>query len=623
MHANLALDLLIPFCSTNKNQYKWQRIRSILQGHRQLDSGYHRISKLMLATPLGRQEIDQCFKIWRGILRGCKIEEVRQLRQQVLVEIDSQSGISYIDNGFLHFAPGASLDFKHRILHGLGEVSFYVRIFKDIERRLRSAELSSALLMGLTVKNRDLLELQHLTEERENTDRRDAHSELVLQRSWDILNDIRTVNDNPPEELVEKEVDEARDLTLGIFLREFSKIGEDLSDKLMFIIRASHTPKLPASAKAVLARHLGRISKVFSGKAQLLARLRQTPFLESCESARNILENVEMTLLYTIQSVPYQDIFSSPGRRKINDQLRIFTLYGNMLRDITPLDGKGLKFSESTTFIPRYIPSMAGESLATGIVHLEGLNDDKRITHAILKKLCDTLMLDIETWIQRAGGRDMDDMPAVLGLKKWVVLRQFSDKIHCALACLLGLKRSIDDYRESLKHDKLLLPDELIDVLREVCIVFATLLEEEKRLTEIFRGDEVVYLMRRNKDPSQFMLRRSLGVFGKHDTVGVVEISVQMKSLLDGFIADCSEAQQNRHSRILKRFEDLIRSDIAEIAPGRGGIEAMQDAQVVELLLQRPWIKNQSWNRSVVEHLIEICRAITFTVDPAVRCEVN
>ncbi len=609
--SSLLLNLIIPFYSGQKKHFRVQRLQHCLELLPGVDQGMERMRAALAPEAIGKSDVDRFFEVVQELLAGASYEDIERVRHRLGLEITRFPGVAGIDEKAIYFDELVQPEFRNRLLCGSGEASFFVRAFRLACERGQNAQLIEEILRKLDERGEHLQRMQERELDPEWLRRKELHSEMVVKESWGILNDVRRVLEHRPLEDSRQAAERHLDQGLQVLTRELTKVSDFLSDKLVFIIRAKYTKNLPVPAREVVARSLRKLGRIFASKMTFFSRMLDNPHLRARGGMRELLEHVELTMLYAVQTLPHGDVFANPTQRGLAGTLRAFALYANLIYDIEPYDRYHEQFSAAPDLTLRYLPPVAGQSVSDLVRLLEGIACDARVGPAILRRLCDHLMQDVESYLQKSPP-SIQDRSAALTLKKWVVHRALLNRAEAALSHLDAIRAAIERYQGFSSGRGFYLPGDLTALLREVCCSFGMLLGEEQLLGPLYAGDDRVRLLHRQRGPSAAMLRRSGGAIlrGAHASVGE-----RMRELLRFFAVVCDQARQHARTDDFARFEALIRHELELLGFAGSIVMALQDEDLIEKLMRSPWIKNQSWNRNVVVTIVEICRALALPLD--------
>lgn len=536
-----------------------------------------------------------------------RFEELQECRRHCVTGLLGKRGILDISNWQLELSDKASPIFKNHILNGKGPASFGIEVYKFIQGRLDAVAEAEDIYKYIEVKEADLKRHLDVKKNQDLFTRKELYSEIILTDCWTMIKSadkiIQDLNDASKLDELKYKLEFAIDSAVV----ELENMSARLGDHMSLIIKAKSAQSLPVKVKKQIHGMCLLFTKIFRSQLLLVNQL-NCERIELGKIFQMIADNIQFTLMYAIHTLPNKNVFAEYHKGQIENGMRVFQLYFNLLHDMDEYDPENLRFSEDTQLIMHYIPEVKGKDVDMVIQMLGDIVDNPRFTAGVAEKFFDLLMLDIDIWLSRRIKIEKDILPAV-AVKKWILESRLQLDLEDMLGRLEEWSLSLQNYIQS-ESDRYL-PDSMVSLLLEIHFVVSLLLDKREKFFSILNNPQFVVYQRKLKEPRVIRLEMYSAVFSNHKSETMKQIHKSMVDLhkqINQVVVSINEAQKSEE---INRFEKMIKSCLQELGFKGMLIEAFLNPRLKTELLKQPKIKNQSWTRNKILKLIALSEKLS------------
>ncbi len=598
---------LMPFQSSNPKLYNLSRLRAYFEHMAGYSFPERLIKQIVERKNFSKPDQEEFFKTLQHFIDTSGMADLESAKAACANDIEGRiSGLRLSDKGLVLTA-AADQEALQNIFAGKGEARFAIQIFLLIHRRLEDIYLINETHAALGERHAEISAIRsHKAAESELVQTWDLRQNDILKRLADLMNDSSMVSARSDmrdqKENARAYVRSSREL----IRRELTNLEPPLSRLLVCKIRAKYAENVPADSMPALRNNLQKLQDTLDEQLGQLNQLMELPYLKGDGDIKKDFSGVLTTLLFA-RTIP-QSFEQCSKERRTRQQLDIFPVFANLLQNVSYDLGQEKTLTMDADLNIEGLVSIKGKSLGELVELLAQIGRNRKINPFSLQTLYDRTLSNIEQSLISQPGAIASGTP--LGtLKKWLV---YIKSCHVAELVLLKLDRLRSSIRESHQLPSgesgvQFLPQELLELLRYVCFVSCKLLQRDNEISR--QGDaEYQEYLRLDKSKIGGDLNRVSGMLRNQPLVLNTSVGAELERLLDDFTQIYREVRKAQSD--LARFELMIKEELVALGKNCSILDGLQDRALITDLLNRPRIKNQSWNRLHFLRIVKICNSL-------------
>lgn len=591
--ATIPLENLLRLKSHQKKDYRILEFKNCLEHVKGVDIYIYKLSNIIKNWKFNIISVEKIFEVIDQLIQKQSYSELNETLSRCSRLILRRKEITSISKMGICFSVNADKAFVKDILTMQGPFSIFLHIYGRVEKHLRNANQAKIILE--TAPQR-FLKIQALQKE-ENFLKinEELLNEHLLFESFKLLREIYFAIEN----LIHTENKENLFTSLfnltNLMNNELITLRNNIYSKIVIFLKSKYTPYLPEHSARKLEKEFNKWEKIFRSHLLILDKLVDHNHIRKHHDLKTSYEDLKSILLYSLESLSYQDPYSNVLHEKFINQIQSISLHANMISDISINNYSDRSFSNNANFNIRFLPKLSGLSVQDAIELLSQIRDHSLMKQSCTEKLHDLLLIDIEKIIHSQSLLE-HDKENLFALKKWLIHSLLEKKADLSYKKLKKLLTEIHLSKQDL--GALYLPNEIIEMINDACVTFSILLNQKELLSPNKQLTSRLHF-KLEKNPQNTELNRIARALAENLTWKEKNIK-SIAALLTSFKKILEDANETQKSQTIIKFNNLLKNDTLRISEQDTFFSIIQNPKSVRKLLTLPWIKNQSINKKLL-----------------------